>query len=125
MLLSTRSHPTAEWLYTELRRSYPNMSMGTVYRNLAKLSECGEILKLSVGDSSEHYDGFTDEHDHFVCTKCGSILDIRPAVPKELNEYAEKAIGAKAERHSLVFYGKCSECSISENEENIPEASVS
>lgn len=110
VLKSTRSHPTAEWLYTELRKEYPNTSRGTVYRNLSRLSETGEVLRLSVGDSSEHYDGFTHPHDHFVCSVCGAILDVDVPLPDEVNEYVYKSIGADVEKRSLIFYGKCRNC---------------
>lgn len=110
VLKSTKSHPTAEWIYTELRKEYPKISMGTVYRNLAKLTDSGDILKLSVGDVSEHYDGFTHEHYHFVCTECKSVTDVDLPFPSELDDMVSEAIGAKTQSHSLVFYGKCKKC---------------
>ncbi|MDO5397361.1 MAG: transcriptional repressor [bacterium] len=116
ILRSTRSHPTAEWLYEEICREYPNTSKGTVYRNLAQLSSSGEILRLSIGDFSEHYDGFTEPHDHFVCTKCGAVIDVTAPVPDTLNYYVQESIGARVDRKALFFYGLCKKCLDTENQ---------
>ena len=110
LLRSTRSHPTADWLYQELRKDFPNISLGTVYRNLALLSEKGEILSLNVNSEKEHFDGFTHEHYHFVCSDCGTITDVDvPSMP-ELNDSVERQTGAEVDKYSLVFYGKCMQC---------------
>ena len=58
LLRSTRSHPSADWLYENLRKEFPNISLGTVYRNLAQLAENGDILKISTSANKEHFDGF-------------------------------------------------------------------
>ena len=70
LLRSTRSHPSADWLYENLRKEFPNISLGTVYRNLAQLAENGDILKISTSANKEHFDGFVHRHFHFVCNKC-------------------------------------------------------
>ena len=116
VLRSTRSHPTAEWLYEEISREHPNISRGTVYRNLAQLGDAGEILRLSTGDSSEHYDGVTDPHDHFVCEKCGVIIDVHAPVPDMVNSCVAESIGARIDRKSLIFYGLCKNCLDAENQ---------
>ncbi len=110
LLKSTRSHPSADWLYTELRKEFPNISLGTVYRNLALLSDNGDILKITTGSNKEHFDGFTDKHYHFVCRQCDSIYDISLTNMEKLDEEVESALGAKVENHSMVFYGICSSC---------------
>lgn len=116
ILRSTRLHPTAEWLYSKIRCEYPNTSKGTVYRNLAQLSEAGEILRLSIGDSSEHYDGFTEPHDHFVCTKCGAVIDVTAHIPDTVNKYVQEKINARIDKKSLIFYGLCKKCLNDENQ---------
>ena len=75
LLRSTKSHPDAEWLYTNLRKEYPNISLGTVYRNLRQLSDMGEIIELSDGATS-HFDGDISPHYHMKCTCCKGIYDI-------------------------------------------------
>lgn len=109
LLKSTKTHPTASWLYENLRADFPNISLGTVYRNLKMLSDSGSILRLDIGSGTEHYDGFTHNHYHFVCNDCGSVLDIE-ANFDELNMFAQNTTGGTIENHSLIFYGKCSQC---------------
>ncbi len=75
LLRSTTSHPDAEWLYTGLRKEYPNISLGTVYRNLRQLTEVGEIIELNDGIVS-HFDGDISPHYHMKCNYCHGIYDI-------------------------------------------------
>ncbi len=110
LLKSTRSHPSADWLYAELRKEFPNISLGTVYRHLALLADNGSILRISSGSGKEHFDGFTDKHYHFVCRQCDSICDISLPEAQKLNEAVENSLGVKVDDHSLVFYGICSSC---------------
>ena len=70
-LKSSHEHPTADTVYAALRKDHPNISLGTVYRNLALLSELGEINKLSTGNGPDRFDGDVHPHYHFVCKKCG------------------------------------------------------
>ena len=58
LLRSTRSHPSADWLYENLRKEFPNISLGTVYRNLAQLAENGDILKISTSANKEQFRRF-------------------------------------------------------------------
>ena len=111
LLKSTHFHPTADWLYQELRKDFPNISLGTVYRNLSVLSQNGDIAALNINSDKEHFDGFTHEHYHFVCNKCGSVTDINLPVPSDWDKKIEQQTGAKVDRHSFVFYGTCSKCS--------------
>ena len=76
-LQSRRDHPTADMVYESVRMEQPNISLGTVYRNLAFLSENGQILKISTGTGPDHFDGCTNPHVHFVCRSCGKVIDMR------------------------------------------------
>ena len=71
-LMTRKDHPTADMVYMNIKEEFPKISLGTVYRNLALLSERGEILKLSYEGGSDHYDACTDPHYHFVCQECGT-----------------------------------------------------
>lgn len=75
-LMGRKDHPTADVIYSNLKQQDPNLSLGTVYRNLTLLSDMGEILRLRVGDGVDHFDADTSEHYHFVCTECGSVIDL-------------------------------------------------
>ena len=72
-LMSRRDHPTADAVYLSIREEYPNISLGTVYRNLQLLTELGELQKIRVGDGLDHFDADTSTHYHFYCNKCGAV----------------------------------------------------
>lgn len=108
VLRSLDTHPTARQVYDLVRQEIPNISLGTVYRNLADLSANGDILSIGVGDGFEHFDGDTSPHIHLRCRKCGCIED---AVLKEdflLKTAKEHSFIPDAE--VLVVYGTCANC---------------
>ena len=115
VLRNTRSHPTAYWIYSQLRKEIPNISLGTVYRNLAQLSQSGDILKLDINSDKERFDGTTDLHAHFVCKECGEVLDAPAPNLVEWSENTEDSLGCNIESQSFTFYGICSNCKKSEN----------
>ena len=104
---AVKTHPTADALYEDLRRREPNISLGTVYRNLNLLESTGEIDALHTSDNKVHYDGDTSPHSHFICRYCKKIIDIfvNPDVPEELAE-----AGLTVEKEKVIYYGKCSDC---------------
>lgn len=110
VLKQTKSHPTADWVYEEVRKQIPNISLGTVYRNLAKLADDNLIAKLGIGTSVEHFDGNPDPHYHVMCTECGRIYDIEAPMLLELNRWAEERFLGTVDKHSAVFFGRCYEC---------------
>lgn len=84
-LMNRCDHPTADALYASIREEFPNISLGTVYRNLNLLVETGEIRKLSCGSGADHYDGDVSPHYHFVCRECGHVYDMDIQEMDELN----------------------------------------
>ena len=103
-----KDHPTADMIYQSAREIEPNISLGTVYRNLKLLSDEGDILTLETVDKKIHYDGDVSRHSHFICEKCGKIIDLfNPAkTPKELIELGLTVTGEKC-----IYYGLCEDCS--------------
>ena len=75
VLRSTDTHPTANWIYERVREKIPNISLGTVYRNLSALAQNGDILSINVGDGFEHFDGDIKAHVHLSCKICKNIID--------------------------------------------------
>lgn len=110
ILKSTDSHPTADWIYDRLRQEIPNVSLATVYRNLRFLAEQNLILKIDAGTGSEHFDGDTSLHYHFVCKECGRVYDIHTPPFTGLDEEVSNKTGFEIDNHSLIFYGKCNNC---------------
>lgn len=110
LLKSVKSHPSAEWLYSELKSEFPSLSLATVYRNLNQLCELGEARKIEVGDGTVRFDGSTDNHYHFLCSCCKSVIDVSEGESSEINSAIEERYNVKVDTHSIVFYGRCSSC---------------
>lgn len=103
-------HLTADEVYQRVRRRLPNISLGTVYRNLEILSRIGRIKKLHLGGGRKLYDGGLHLHYHVRCVKCGKVSDV-PAGPfGDLETAAGKTSEFKILGHQLEFEGICKEC---------------
>lgn len=120
VLRGTTSHPTADWVYQEVRKEMPNVSLGTIYRNLKTLSENGEIQELSFGNTHSRFDYRSHNHYHFICESCGAVEDLETEAVgelKALEENVAKAGNYEVTSHRLEFYGLCPECVKERNKE--------
>jgi Fur family transcriptional regulator, ferric uptake regulator len=108
-LRKLRSHPTAVGLYEVVRLRLPNISLGTVYRNLERLAAAGEIRKLELGGAQARFDGDLDCHDHIRCVCCGRVDDVRD-VSLRLPCGGEDCGGYEVLGRRLMFYGLCRQC---------------
>ncbi len=108
VLRETKSHPTASWIYEEVKKQIPNISLGTVYRNLSELSSSGKILCIDFGDGHEHYDADVSSHLHLCCNSCHEIKDIY--LKEDLCSKTAKREGFIPETSVLVTYGICKNC---------------
>ena len=109
-LMTRKDHPTAEVIYTNVRKEYPNISLGTVYRNLALLTQLGEIMKISTEDGPDRFDGNPLPHYHFICRKCMGVTDLQMENVDFMNTKASENFTGKIEGHKAYFYGICAEC---------------
>ena len=110
VIRNTDTHPTADWIYEQVRKTIPNISLGTIYRNLGILSEMGEIMELNFGSTYSRYDGNPQNHYHFCCSKCGQVLDLDMALFSELSNYINENTDHLVHHHRLEFYGICHQC---------------
>lgn len=106
----SKDHPTAENVYQSMLKQFPNISLGTVYRNLNFLVEQGEILRLNVGDGTEHYDGYLAPHHHFHCRACHRVMDLETDPIDHVNCIAGAGFDGIIEGHVIYFYGLCPDC---------------
>ena len=103
-------HPTADTVYQRVRLRIPNISLGTVYRNLEILSQTGLIRKLHIGSGQKRFDGALHKHYHVRCVQCGRISDL-PAGPfGDLEAAAGGNSGFDILGHELEFEGLCGQC---------------
>ena len=110
VLRNTRSHPTADQIYDEVRKAIPHISKGTVYRNLQVLQEMGLVIELNLDGTISRFEAKQGSHYHFRCEKCGRIFDINVPVDKELNRQVSRRTGFKILYHQLEFRGLCHDC---------------
>ena len=110
LVMSTKSHPRADWVYDQARQEIPHISLGTVYRNLKSLVESHEILQLDIVDGTSRFDGNSANHYHFRCERCGQIFDLDEPVDKSIGERVEKSTGFKVSQQRMEFIGLCDSC---------------
>ena len=110
-LQQTTAHPSAEMIFTDLKPQIPDLSMGTVYRNLTLFKQQGLVSSVATVSGVERFDGNIKPHVHFVCTDCGRITDLHQMqIPGELSETAAKLAGARVTQCQITFQGQCGAC---------------
>ncbi len=116
-LQETKDHPSAEMVFQHLKPEIPDLSLGTVYRNLSMFKDKGQIISLGSVGGVERFDGNTAPHVHFICTDCTAVTDL-PAikVPEELNREVVHQTGGQVEQCQLTFTGQCQKCIIKRKE---------
>lgn len=110
VLKGTTSHPSADWVYEQVKREIPNISLGTVYRNLKLLKREGEILELDLASTVSRFNGNSQDHYHFRCEKCGCVFDVDELVDGEIDGRVAQKTGFKVTHHLLEFRGLCKDC---------------
>ena len=109
ILQETREHPTAEKIYQNARQIIPNISLGTVYRNLNLLQNQGLVREIrSFCGSSNRFDSILDSHAHFHCTNCGVLLDI--AMPLGFDFKLDHDGPLTITSIELNIMGECAKC---------------
>lgn len=109
-LITRKDHPTADVVYMNVRQQMPNISLGTVYRNLTLLADIGEIQRLRLGDGIDHFDADISDHNHFICKDCGKVIDLEMDSIAHINEIASSRFGGRIAGHVTYFYGTCEDC---------------
>ena len=105
-----RIHPTADTVYTLMREKMPDISLGTVYRNLNLLAENGDIRKIPVPNGSDRFDSRMNPHEHMICTECGEVFDIDMDIMSNVKPLAGREHNFTISSCSLTVYGICAKC---------------
>ena len=104
-------HPTADMIYSDIRKVYPNVSLGTVYRNLSLLAAENTIRKLNTDDGVLRFDYNAKPHDHFICRQCGNVMDLHLTnAEEELVKSASTCFEGEIDNCTVTFYGTCEKC---------------
>ncbi len=110
-LRSTDAHPSAETVFTALKQEIPDLSMGTVYRNLHLFQQQGLAACIATVNGVERFDGCTVPHVHFVCHRCGGVTDLPGLeLPPALRRGAQHCCGGQVTDFQLSFSGLCKNC---------------
>ena len=110
-LQSTTAHPSAEMVYADLKQQIPDLSLGTVYRNLNLFKEKGLAITVGTVKGVERFDGNVAPHVHFICSDCGAVLDLpKMEVPEQLMTTATDQIGGTVAQCQMTFTGQCRDC---------------
>lgn len=104
VLAATTTHPDVAWIYDGVRKSMPNISLGTVYRNLGELCDTGRAMRIAVEGHSERFDARAYAHPHFACVKCGAVSDVDPD-KVHLDCSVQDVL-----RADIMLYGVCEKC---------------
>jgi len=110
LLRQTDTHPTADWVYNQLKGEFPKLSLGNVYRNLNILLDQGLLRELNFGSTFDRYDARTEKHDHFICKLCSAIFDVDLPYNEMDDRKVEEMIGGRVSFHQTEFYGICKKC---------------
>jgi Fur family peroxide stress response transcriptional regulator len=106
----TDTHPAAEWIYEKVKKEIPNISMGTVYRNLKLLKAAGVIQEVCASGEMNHFDGNTERHYHFRCHRCGRIYDLDEKINRAIEDRVARKTGFKVTHHTVELGGLCLNC---------------
>lgn len=109
-LLSTTEHPSVEMVYEHLRKEIPNISLGTVYRNLKLLEEMGQVRRVMTSQNIERYDARCEDHAHFVCQDCGCVKDLNELDIKVVRDAYPASLKDQVVWANVVFGGTCATC---------------
>jgi Fur family peroxide stress response transcriptional regulator len=110
ILKSTDIHPTASWIYDQLKDEFPHLSLGTIYRNLHILSKQGLISKIDCGSTFDRFEARNHPHYHFICKKCSSIFDLDTPIMKDLEDRLSGLENFTVHSHMIEFFGVCEQC---------------
>lgn len=110
ILKGTKSHPSADWVYKEVKKVMPNISLGTVYRNLKLLQSTSNISEIACSGNEGRFDGKPELHYHITCMQCGRIADVEDIIFQGIEETIAETTGFNIVTHCIGFTGICPEC---------------
>ncbi len=108
-LCGREDHPTADMIYTGIRREFPNISLGTIYRNLSLLIELGEVRRITT-EHADRFDANLAPHSHFICRSCGRVMDVQIPVKDPVAAVNGQWPFGDIDECRIEFHGICNQC---------------
>jgi len=103
-------HLTADSIYEMLKKDQPNLSLGTVYRNLSQLAQHNLIKKISIPNQPDRFDGTLANHFHFLCLKCHKVQDLFIDEIATIEQLVENQANVAVQKLEISFKGLCTTC---------------
>lgn len=104
-------HVSAEELYAEVKKISSHMGYATIYRTLRLLRECDLLQERHFDEGQARYEAVDERHhDHFICERCGKIIEFENESIERLQELVARELGARLRRHKMELYGTCKDC---------------
>lgn len=110
VVLDACDHPSVDTIYERVRLEIPNISLGTVYRNLTILYNEGKIRKIQSPTGKDHYDKTLENHAHLYCQECNKVIDISILISIDLKNEIEDNNKCIIVTSNIMFTGKCKNC---------------
>lgn len=108
--MDSSDHPTAETVWVRVKRVIPDISLGTVYRNLASLAAANKIRQIVTADGGDRFDKTLCTHAHFHCKVCNKVTDVELGAGEEIVRKVQDTTGNEVDTADILFTGTCAEC---------------
>ncbi len=109
-LINTHQHPTAEEIYREVKKDIPNISLDTVNRTLLTFAHIGVAFVVEGTGQPRRFDGDLENHQHFLCVRCGKIVDFKSDAYDNIVLPEEFESGYEILRKTVYLEGICPCC---------------
>jgi Fur family transcriptional regulator, peroxide stress response regulator len=110
--LNSRSHPSAQQVYNEVKKIHPTVSLATVYKTLEVLRDVGLVREINFSQGRARFDSYMCPHINLVCLKCGCITDLDDKVIEEITRKVTLSTKFKPTGQRVDVYGICQKCSL-------------
>jgi Fur family peroxide stress response transcriptional regulator len=108
--LASREHPTAKRIFTEVKKTYPTVSLATVYKTLQVLKELHLVQELAFPQRESRFDSLVEPHLNVVCLRCGKVVDVNDRSARSLVLKAAEKTRYTVTEQRFDIYGFCEKC---------------